>query len=499
MASRDLIPLGVIGLFVCGLALQLPAISESSALALSIFMLLIFMALLEGRGRSLARDQLALLRCFPISERTFFVCYLTGLLRRTASVTACVATPTVLLIAVREGAVPLLGWAVAIVLSSSLVAFSLAALFVWSKGVSANRPWMGGGCLFAGVVLLLAVVAGPIVATGLGDNTVGGAFASAWAFPPLWFSAFVDAANGRHGAGVLAFGGFALAGTLLAYVAMTRAWRARVVTRAAGKPTATASWRALVGRVRHLLPPEARVCTTLFRAHLQRDADFRLRLLSALPLSLGLLSLGVLDYLQIEGVAERLDDFMSVALIHVAAVAVPLSWLDAARRSEAFRAAWIFAATPTHVGKVAFWTANVVVLLALPYLMLVGIVLFLVLGGGWNAFGHAVNLVLVVNVVVNAAAAVTPRMPFSASPAKSREVSSRNLVRDLAGWSLAFLLLPALLSAASVRLWSAVCLAVALIAVVVPLRRMVVRKGERPDAVLRESPLHQPASICNAP
>ena len=141
-------------------------------------------------------------------------------------------------------------------------------------------------------------------------------------------------------------------------------------------------------------------------------------------------------------------------MIHVAAVAVPLSWLDAARRSEAFRAAWIFAATPTDVGKVAFWTANVVVLLALPYLMLVGIVLFLVLGGGWNAFGHAVNLVLVVNVVVNAAAAVTPRMPFSASPAKSREVSSRNLVRDLAGWSLAFLLLPALLSAANVRLWS---------------------------------------------
>ena len=252
----------------------------------------------------------------------------------------------------------------------------------------------------------------------------------------------------------------------------------------AGKPKATASWRALVGRVRHLLPPEARVCATLFRAHLQRDADFRLRLLAGLPLSLGLLSLGVLDYLQIEGVAERLDAFMSVGLIHVAAVAVPLSWLDAARRSEAFRAAWIFAATPTHVGKVAFWTANVVVLLTLPYLMLVATVLFLVLGGGWNAFGHAVNLVLVVNVVVNAAAAVTPRVPFSASPAKSREVSSRNLVRDLAGWSLAFLLLPALLSAANVRLWSAVCLAVALIAAVVPLKRgRPVRQGTRRPAL----------------
>ena len=227
MASRDLVPLGVIGLFVGGLALQLPTLSESSALALSIFMLLIFVALLEGRGRSLAHDQLALLRCFPISERTFFVCYLTGLLRRTASVTACVATPTVFLTAVREGAVPLLGWVVAIVLSSFFVAFSLAALFVWSKGISADRPWIGGGCLFVGVLLLLAIVAGPVVATGLGDNTAGSTFASAWAFPPLWFSAFVDAANGRHGAGILTLGGIALAGTLLTYVAMARAWNAR--------------------------------------------------------------------------------------------------------------------------------------------------------------------------------------------------------------------------------------------------------------------------------
>ena len=475
-ASRDLVPLGVIGLFVGGLALQLPALFESSALALSVLMLLIFMALIEGRGRSLARDQLALLRCFPISERTFFVCYLTGLLRRTASVTACVATPTVLLIAVREGAVPLLGWAVAIVLSSSFIAFSLAALFVWSKGISADRPWMGSGCLFGGIVLLLAVVAGPVVATGvatgLGDNAVGGVYGAALAFPPLWFSAFVDAANGRHGAGVLTFGGVALAGTLLAYVAMARAWNARAWRRERPRQAdGNGKLVALAGRVRHLLPPEARVCATLFRAHLQRDADFRLRLLVGLPLSLGLLSLGVLDYLNVEGVAERLDAFMSVGLIHVAAVAVPLSWLDAARRSEAFRAAWIFAATPTHVRKVAFWTANVVVLLTLPYLMLVATVLFLVLGGGWNTFGHAVNLVLVVNVVVNAAAAVTPRMPFSASPAKAREVSSRNLVRDLAGWSLAFLLLPALLSAANIRLWSAACLAVALIAVVVPLHR----------------------------
>ena len=262
--------------------------------------------------------------------------------------------------------------------------------------------------------------------------------------------------------------------------------------RAASATVTTLGHRAHVG-VRHRLPPEARVCATLFHAHLRRDADFRLRLLAGLPLSLGLLSLSVLDFLHVAGVAERLDNFMSIGFIHIAAVAVPLTWLDAAFRSESFRAAWIFAATPMDVGRIAFWTANIVALLALPFFVLVGTVLFLVSGGEplagvreglaprmqtqWNALSHAVNLALVAYVVTIAAAATTPRVPFSTPPTESREISSRNFVRDLAVWSLALLLLPALLSAASSRLWSAVCLAVGLIVVVPASRWMTGRRG----------------------
>ena len=227
MGSRDLVPYGVLGLIFCGMAFTLPAISESSALVLSIFMLLIFVALIAERGESLSLDRLAQLRCFPISERTFFVCYLTELLKRTASVAALVATPTALLTAVREGAVPLLGWLAAAVLGACFVTFALAALFTWSRGISPNRPWIGGGCLIAGLVLLLAVVAAPFVITHLDDNTVGTAVSALlWLSPPSWFSAFVDAANGLREATVLLFAGIALASAMLAYFAMNRAWAA---------------------------------------------------------------------------------------------------------------------------------------------------------------------------------------------------------------------------------------------------------------------------------
>ena len=239
--------------------------------------------------------------------------------------------------------------------------------------------------------------------------------------------------------------------------------------RTANATVTTLGHQAHVG-VRYRLPPEARVCATLFHAHLRRDANFRLRLLAGLPLSLGLLSLSVLDFLHVAGVAERLDEFMSIGFIHIAAVALPLTWLDTAFRSESFRAAWIFAATPMDVGKLAFWTANIVALLALPFLLLVGAVLLLV--SEWNALGHAVNLVLVTYVVINVAVAIKPRVPLSTPPAESREISSRNFIRDLAGWGLALLLLPPLLSAASARLWSAVCLAAVLIAIVALLRQI---------------------------
>ena len=471
-----LLPYGVIGVLLCGLAFQLPTVSDSAAVVLSVFMLMVFVGLLTEWGRSLARDPLAPLRAFPVSERTFFVYDLTQRLRRTASVAALVAVPTMLLTVIREGAVSAIGWAMAAVLSSIFVAFLLAALLHWSRACSRSRPWAGSSCLFVGAALSGATLAGPLLSTDASTDAV----ASTAALPPLWFSAFVDVANGRRGAGILLFGGIALAGTLLAYVVMHRAW-----VHARGECSWTAHTprqfgaESLAGRVRRRLPPEARVCATLLCAHLRRDADFRLRIVAALPLGFVLLSLSVLDFLQVEGVAERLDDFMSVGLVHIAAVAVPLSWLDAVLRSDGFRAAWVFAATPADIGKVAFWAGNVVGLLALPYMVLVGAVLFLVLGGGWKAIGHAVNLVLMANVLINAAVAIAPRVPFAAPPARPADASSRNFGGNVAGWSLAFLLLPALLSAATSRLWSAVCLALALIAAVAPLKQTVVRRGGR--------------------
>lgn len=225
------------------------------------------------------------------------------------------------------------------------------------------------------------------------------------------------------------------------------------------------------------LPPEARVCVTLFLAHLRRDGDFRLRLLASLPVGLVALLLSVLDFFEVEAVARRLDEFMAVGLVHLAALVVPLAWLDATRRSNACKARWIFASTSVDRGKVLFWSAVTVCVFALPFLIVVAFVLFLLLGGGWRSIGHVMNLILLIYIVFNVVLARKPYAPFSMPPTRQRAVSVMDFIGSVMGWGFVFLFLPVLLSAASSSLWSAAGLAIALLVAVAGLRRVVVKRG----------------------
>lgn len=253
--------------------------------------------------------------------------------------------------------------------------------------------------------------------------------------------------------------------------------RRRAAIRAAHRPRRKGTTARSDTRRWTRLPPEARVCATLFLAHLRRDADFRLRLLASLPVGLVALLLSVLDFFEVEAVAHRLDEFMAVGLVHLAALVVPLAYLDATRRSNDDGAKWTFASTSVDMGKVLFWTGVIVCVFALPFLIVVAFVLFLLLGGGWRSIGHAMNLILLIYVVFNVVLARKPDAPFSMPPTRQRAVSVVDFIGNVMGWGFVFLFLPMLLSAASSSLWSAAGLAVALLVAVAGLRQVVVKQG----------------------
>ena len=197
------------------------------------------------------------------------------------------------------------------------------------------------------------------------------------------------------------------------------------------------------------------------------------------PLALGLaaLGLGLMHYLEVAPVVARLDAFMSLGLIHMAAIAVPLAWLNALGRSDSFRASWVFAVVPVEIGRIVFWSGVSAGALGLPFLVLVGALLFVVLGGGQQAVAHAASLTLLVYGAINVALAMKPQVPLS-TPATSRDADSpSHFVGQVAAWSAMFVLVPAGLSAASSEWWATALLWLALTWAIVRLGRKVVAAG----------------------
>ena len=480
---------GLIGVLFAGLAFRLPTISEAGTLVLSVFMVSIFLILLAehstlGRRNGGDRGDWELLRCFPVSERTFFLSHLTILLRRTQSIVFFIAAPALLLTFGREGALPAIGWAAALALSSIFIAFFLATLFEFWEACHSRR-WIVQGGLLVGAVVFGAALAGPTFAI----EPDGAQGVLNWPpsrvpfFPPTWFSALVHIANGAYNAGAVLLVAVAVAATLGAFLAMQRTWAYGQASLQAGHRLGrndAAVRLELVESAYGRLPSEARICASLFLAHLRRDANFRMRLLADLPVGLIALSLSVLGFFGVEAVADRLDAFTSIGLIHLVAVFVPLAWLDTTRRGNAYRAMWIFASTSVDRGKILFWSGALVGIFALPFLIVVGVVLFLLLGGGWRAIGHATNLILVIYVAFNVMLVIRPQLPFSMPTTRRRVVSGVDLA-----WGFLAFFLPILLSAAMSSLWSAVGFAAVLLVAVARLRQLVVKRGRDQLDVMR--------------
>ena len=460
---------GVLGLVFCGLVLRLPATWTTTHVVLAIVMLVVFVSLLTEYGATLLHDEFGALRCYPVSDRTFFVCRLTNLLRWTGTTVLLVATPTLILVLIREGPLLAVGLVATLALSSMFVAFASATLFSVAAGLKASaRPWAGAATLLLGAVVLFASFAAPL-------------FIDVALSPAVWFSAFVELTTDAFAARTMLAATVAVGSTLCSLWAMERSWKhawsaERRVRRASNVRVDGQEHTAGITFL-NALPTELRVCARLTLSHLRHDQNLQLRMFVSLALGLAALGLGLLHYLEVAPVVARLDAFMSLGLIHMAAIAVPLAWLNTLGRSDSFRASWVFAVAPAEIGRIVFWSGVSAGALGLPFLILVGALLFVVLGGGWQAVAHAASLALLAYGAVNVALAMKPQVPLS-TPATSRDVDSPSrLVGQVAAWSAMFVLVPAGLSAASSEWWATVLLWLALTWAIVRLKRKVVAAG----------------------
>nr|MCU0256495.1 hypothetical protein [Vicinamibacterales bacterium] len=182
----------------------------------------------------------------------------------------------------------------------------------------------------------------------------------------------------------------------------------------------------------------------LARAQFRDDLRFRVTILGIVPLTVIYLLLGVAD----DGVAEGAHGHP--AMIYVAVLLFPGLVRGAFSRSDAYRAAWLFHASPASAGRLLLGLKNVIAAWFLvPYSLAIGALLLALLPSVPEAILSTVLPPLCGHLLLLALLMADPALPFSRPPEVA--ASTRSMLLLMVPALLLGQLLPALLSALAAR------------------------------------------------
>jgi hypothetical protein len=240
-----------------------------------------------------------------------------------------------------------------------------------------------------------------------------------WANPAAWFASWIAMADGQHRPDV--WGGAAVALVLPVVAVMLGgrrlsldyAYRLGLIRRAParrdpGAGTRADRWRPWRAR------PESRVVALLVGAQFRDDMRFRLTVLAIVPLTIVYLLAGL-----VERDGER-DPFF---VYFVAMIFAPM--LKAAFvRSDAYRASWIFYATPARLTHLMLALKDVIVVRFLvPYIVFVGVLLS-VFAAVPNVWLSLLLIGLTSHALLVADMFIAPQLPFSLPPTPGRQAGA---------------------------------------------------------------------------
>jgi hypothetical protein len=239
--------------------------------------------------------------------------------------------------------------------------------------------------------------------------------------PPAWFASYLEIAVGLHdwntwsraAISLVVLGG--LVAVLRGPLGMSYAERLGELTASGGEPTAPAR----SGRSRLFTGGEARAVALLVRAHFRHDLRVRLGVLAIVPLTflymlMGLRESGSGDPLEAASSARGVDLVATVVLFFPTLVARQFATADA------YRAAWIYFATPADRAALTGALKNVIVtLFFVPYVAFLAILFTWRFGHLGHALVHAAVLGLIGYLALQLGTLVDPKLPFSVPPKKA--------------------------------------------------------------------------------
>jgi ABC-2 type transport system permease protein len=382
---------------------------------------------LEFHGVVLSPADHELLAYQPVSSSTFLAARLASVGAYVGALTVSLSLAPWLAYAVAGG--PDLGRAVAAVAATLLAAATtaLAAVVAYTSVLTAAPERYVRAALTLLQLAVALVVYGSLILLPvlvLRDRPTLLAEDTAWIFfsPGAWFASLIELSQGsRDGRHVLAGGLSVGAFGMLVWAARGRlsldyAERLGRLGARADEPSSGAR-RSL----RWFRAGEARAVRLLVAAQFRYDMRFRLTVLAIVPLTLIYLLLALAD--RADG--RHQDPF----LLYMAALFFPATLKHAVTRTDAYKAAWVFYASPADLPRLLIALKNVVVVYFLvPYLLFSGVLLALTAANPLQVPMLLVLLGLLSHTVLMIDLIADPELPFSRPPTAGRQTASMFLV-----------------------------------------------------------------------
>ena len=434
---------------------SVPAVHFSGSVALLLISALVGMIILvDFNSVVVSPDDYQVLAHQPVSSRTYFLVKVTNVLLYTGLMGALMGAPAAILFLFWAGPLLTAAWVLAV--AGAVVWTSLAIVCVYAVLVHLIRPQRLRRVLSYVQLLMSFAVFGPMLLMQTSDwapSVETGPPAALMFLPPTWFANLLPLAAGEGSATtVLAVvAAFGTIGVLVRYAGgrLSLSYAERLGAIASASETRRVPGRA-GGVPMRWLSAEQRVIATLVRGQFRHDMNFRMAVLSLLPITVIYVLMGMGDgglgdpFVELGFVADGLR------LIHFAVLGMPLVLMENLFRSESYRASWIFFASPVDRAKLISSTGTCVTILFLvPYLSAVAGMFVWSFGNLWHGVGHALVLGLLAHLGVQLRLLVAPLLPFSQPLRKGSRVGSMMGLMLLA--MLAIGLLPLVLWVAYAR------------------------------------------------
>ena len=420
----------IYGMFMALLAAAVPGGYLAASIVLLMISMMVAMAILiDFQSVVISPNDYEILAHQPVSSRTYFLVKLTSILLYTGIIGALMGGFATIVFLWKFGFLVAVAWVVAV--AGTVVWTTLAMVFVYAlilRLVSPRRLRRVLGYLQ--LVMTMAIFV-PVmlddtlerVVMSLGEPPV-----AMLVLPSTWFANLLPLAAGRWSlTGILVvLAALASIAALFHFVGrrLSLSYAERLgVLLAESQPKSRGTGKR--GFAVRWFSSELRVVSTLLRGQFRNDMNFRLAVLSMLPITLLYVFMSLDDGGLPDPFVHLGYEARGLGLIHFAVLGMPIILMENLFRSQSYRAAWIFFSTPVDRARLVGNVGNsVAIFFLLPYLAMLAGVFTWAFGNVWHALIHAAVLGLVAHLAIQMMLLVAPRLPFAQPVRKGARIGT---------------------------------------------------------------------------